>query len=138
MSFNRKSFALFSFKPNYLPQDICDQWMINFFPPHFLVSHKIWFDFFFNLGNIFKWNNTFLWNFRVHLTFTNHLIMSHELCNRTSLFPQIKTGSGFLVYFDGCIISANSLENFDCLPVIGFRTYCLLKNIFKKKQKNPP
>lgn len=69
------------------------QWMINFiFSPHFLVSHKIWFDFFFlNLGNIFKWNNTFLWNIRVHLTFTNHLIMSHELCNRTSKSPQIKT-----------------------------------------------
>lgn len=47
-----------------------------------------------------------------------------------------KNGSGFLVYFDGCIISANSLENFDCLPVIGFRTYCLLKNILKKT--NPP
>lgn len=43
-----------------------------------------------------------------------------------------KNGSGFLVYFDGCIISANSLENFDCLPVIGFRT-CLLKNILIKK-----
>lgn len=49
-----------------------------------------------------------------------------------------KNGSGFLVYFDGCIISANSLENFDCLPVSGFRTYCLLKNILKKKQKKPP
>lgn len=46
-------------------------------------------------------------------------------------------GSGFFVYFDGCIISANSLENFDCLPVIGFRTYCLLKNILKKP-KPPP
>lgn len=44
-----------------------------------------------------------------------------------------KNGSGFLVYFDGCIISTNSLENFDCLPVIGFRTYCLLKNILIKK-----
>lgn len=37
--------------------------------------------------------------------------------------------------FDGCIISANSLEPFDCLPVIGFRTYCLLKNILIKKDK---
>lgn len=49
-----------------------------------------------------------------------------------------KNGSGFFVYFDGCVISANVLENFDCLPVSGFRTYCLLKNIFKKtKKKNP-
>lgn len=45
-----------------------------------------------------------------------------------------KNGSGFLVDFDGCVISANFLENFDCLPVIGFRTYCLLKNILIKKQ----
>lgn len=44
-----------------------------------------------------------------------------------------KNGSGFLVDFGGCIISANFLENFDCLPVIGFRTYCLLKNILIKK-----
>lgn len=49
-----------------------------------------------------------------------------------------KNGSGFLVYFDGCIIPANSLENFDCLPVSGFRTYCLLKNILKKKTKKNP
>lgn len=91
--FNRKSFALFSLKPNYLPQDICNQWMINFIPPPhiFLFLIKSGLIFFLNLGNIFKWNNIFLWNFRVHLTFTNHLIMSHELCNRTSKSPQIKT-----------------------------------------------
>lgn len=49
-----------------------------------------------------------------------------------------KNGSGFFVYFDGCVISANVLENFDCLPVIGFRTYCLLKKILKKPNKKNP
>lgn len=43
-----------------------------------------------------------------------------------------KNGSGFFVYFDGCVIFVNVLENFDCFLVIGFRI-CLLKNMLIKK-----
>lgn len=93
--FNRKSFALFSLKTKLPATRYLQSMNDKFYPPppttFFLFLIKSGLIFFFNLGNIFKWNNIFLWNFRVHLTFTNHLIMSHELCNRTSKSPQIKT-----------------------------------------------